>query len=565
VAVNGSLSVTPASTRNYRLTATNAAGSVTQDVTVTVTPAASIQSFTASPSTITPGNGTNLTWTATGTSATITNLTSGGTFSVPVSGSTSDTPTVTTTYRLTVTNSCGTVTQDVTVTVNPSPSIISFTATPTPICSAQSSTLKWTATGGNSAIITGAGLPGSPVSVNPNSGTLVVNPTTTTTYTLTVTNTNDSNPDTNSAGKSVTVTVSPTGATPTFTSATATPSTVAQGGSSTLAWVTGSTTSVDVIDLSTNTTLVSGKPASSNFVVTPASTRTYRILAHNGACASAFRDLTVTVTVTGNVLLGPQGQPAAVGPTSNNDDYTNLTMSVGVAVPQGGVTTASQAVTFVNTVQNGASASDNISLTLQTTPGAAFASAYQISTDGGTTFQNFVVGTPVTVTVAANSNFDVRVRVTVPAGQPVLTAFPATIRATSGLTSTVWNETIDRVYSGFVSAVKTQAVSNSTGVGAATDPVNGAVITYTLTYTNITSSSGTGNVNLTATNLILTEDGSASPNNWATYTNHVPGSASDSLGGTITGDVAGSTLLRDTIPSLGPGQSGVFSFKRVIK
>ena len=45
---------------------------------------------------------------------------------------------------------------------------------------------------------------------------------------------------------------------------------------------------------------------------------------------------------------------------------------------------------------------------------------------------------------------------------------------------------------------------------------------------------------------------------------HVVG-ASDTQGGMITGDFAGSTSLSDTIARLGPGQSGVFKFRRRIK
>jgi hypothetical protein len=45
----------------------------------------------------------------------------------------------------------------------------------------------------------------------------------------------------------------------------------------------------------------------------------------------------------------------------------------------------------------------------------------------------------------------------------------------------------------------------------------------------------------------------------------VAGQASDTLGGTITGDVAGSNLLTDTVASVNAGQSGVFSFKRLIQ
>ncbi len=90
------------------------------------------------------------------------------------------------------------------------------------------------------------------------------------------------------------------------------------------------------------------------------------------------------------------------------------------------------------------------------------------------------------------------------------------------------------------------------------------MITFAITYTNVSSSGGTNNVTLTATNIVITENGAALPNNWATYTDHVVG-ATDTLGGAIVGDAVGSNLLTDTIASLTAGQSGVFTFRRQIK
>ena len=78
-------------------------------------------------------------------------------------------------------------------------------------------------------------------------------------------------------------------------------------------------------------------------------------------------------------------------------------------------------------------------------------------------------------------------------------------------------------------------------------------------------SGGTGNVTLTVNSLVITEDGSAAPNNWASTTDQVVGSAVDSSGGTIAGDSAGSSVLTDTVSTLAPGASGTFVFKRRIK
>src|SRR6266545_1020611 len=156
-----------------------------------------ISSFTASPSSITSGNPSVLSWSVTG--ATGLRLDPGN---VNVTGLTSKsvTPTATTTYVLTATNSAGAAARSVTVTVTnttppPLPTISSFTASPGSITSGQSSVLSWSVTGATSlrldpGNITVTGLTSKPVT-----------PTATTTYVLTATN---------SAGavtRSVTVTV----------------------------------------------------------------------------------------------------------------------------------------------------------------------------------------------------------------------------------------------------------------------------------------------------------------------------------------------------------------------
>lgn len=264
----------------------------------------------------------------------------------------------------------------------------------------------------------------------------------------------------------------------------------------------------------------------------------------------------------GNVLIGPQGAPNANGPTGNNDDYTNRSVFTGIAgVPPGGTTTASGVIVFTNTVQNTGNANDTYTLTAPTVPSGY---TVEISTNNGSSWTTVSGGGSTTISIAFGAMADIQVRVTAPSGQTVLTGFETVIRAVSGLTSTNRNDTIDRLYTGYVRMVKAFTVNNTTGVGAATDAVPGAEITYTISYQNISSSGGTGNSTLTASNVLITENGSVAPNNWASFTNHVVG-ATDTLGGTITGDALNSTVLTDLIPTLAPGQNGVFTFKRVIR
>ncbi len=132
------VSVTPAATTTYTLTVTPSSGSaVTQVVTVTVTPAASIASFAATPSAILLGGSASLT----GVFTNGTGMVTPGNLAVTSGVAISVTPSATTTYTLTVTPATGSaVTQTATVTVNP-PAPTALTAT----AGNQEVTLSWPA------------------------------------------------------------------------------------------------------------------------------------------------------------------------------------------------------------------------------------------------------------------------------------------------------------------------------------------------------------------------------------------------------------------------------------
>ena len=265
-----------------------------------------------------------------------------------------------------------------------------------------------------------------------------------------------------------------------------------------------------------------------------------------------------TLIQTGSVLLGPSGAPAAVGPTDNNDDYTNKSTNPGNIAP-GGFTTAAVPLVFTNTLQNTGNANDTYTLDAPVVP-AGF--LVEISTNGGTSYTDVSSGGSTSLAVGFGASANILVRVTVPIGKLVLTAFSTTVRATSTVTPAANNKTIDRSYTGFIQLTKTFSVANGTGVGGATDAVPGAVITYNVTYTNISSSNGDANcVKLTASNLVVTEDGLAGTNNWGTFTTHVA-PATDSGSGVVV--VVSATKYTDTVASVAPGASGVFTFKRSI-
>ncbi len=270
--------VSPTATTTYTLTATNAVGSVTATATVTVNPAPqppTISSFIATPSSLTVGQSSTLSWAVSG--ATSLSINNGvGT----VTGTTrAVSPTATTTYTLTATNATGSVTATATVTVNPapqSPTITSFTATPPTLTVGQSSTLSWTVLGATS------------LSIDSGVGTVtgtstVVSPGATTTYTLTATNA------TGSVTATATVTVNPAPQPPTISSFIATPSTIIVGQSSTLSWAVSGATSLSIDNGVGDVTGTTSK------IVSPTGTTTYTLTATNTA-GSVTSTATVTVT-----------------------------------------------------------------------------------------------------------------------------------------------------------------------------------------------------------------------------------------------------------------------------
>ena len=264
--------------------------------------------------------------------------------------------------------------------------------------------------------------------------------------------------------------------------------------------------------------------------------------------------------LVGAVLVGPSGAANATGPTDQNDDYSNKSVNTGIAgVAPGGATTASGQLVYINTIQNTGNSSDTFTIDAPTVP-AGF--TVEVSTDGGASYTTVSGGGSVSLAMAFGASANINVRISAPAGQTVLTGYDTIIRVTSTITPAAFNRTIDRLYTGFVRLDKAYSVSNSTGVGAATDPVPGAIITYTITYTNVSSSNGDANcVKLTASNLVITEDGTIVPNNWgATTTNS--GSPSDSGSGTVV--TVSATKYTDTIASLAAGGSAAFIFKRSI-
>ena len=145
----------------------------------------------------------------------------------------------------------------------------------------------------------------------------------------------------------------------------------------------------------------------------------------------------------------------------------------------------------------------------------------------------------------------------------------------------------DRVYTGFLDLLKESRVLPGTGpaLSVAGDasfsttpkrPAPGNILEYRITYRNIsTPNSGSGNLVLNASNIVITEDGTAGTNNWATTTLNVPSTAADSTPGSVITffNGAASAFTTDTlitrylnsVPTLAPSLSGIFGFQRQVK
>ena len=209
----------PTANTTYRLTASNADGTVTSTVSVRVRPV--IDSFRARPATIQAGQSSTLSWVVLGAnSVTLDGSPVGSTDSRSV------TPDRTTTYTLIATSPHGADTATVRVTVTsepePEPHIVSFSASPGVVDAGEQARLSWDVLYADELRIDqGVGEVTGQTSI-------VVNPTGNTLYTLTASN------DVGTVTDTVSVWVRPV-----IRSFTASPGTITAGDTSALSWGRG--------------------------------------------------------------------------------------------------------------------------------------------------------------------------------------------------------------------------------------------------------------------------------------------------------------------------------------
>ena len=342
VALNGSQVVSPTTSTTYRITAHSSTGATDWgQVLITVTSSAPTAGISASPTSIASGGSSTLTWTSTNAVSATLNGTS-----VAVNGSQSVSPTATTTYTFIAKSSSGaTATAQATVTVGSTGPTAGISASPTSIASGGSSTLTWTSTNAVSATLNGAS-----VAVN---GSQSVSPTTTTTYTFVSKSSSGA-----TASAQATVTVGSSG--PPAAGISASPTSIASGGSSTLTWTTSNAASAD---LNGTTVALNGSQT-----VSPTTSATYRITAHSSTGATDWGQVTVTVTTAGisaNPASIPSGGSSTLTWTSTNAASATLNgASVAVNGSQTVSPTSTTTYNFVATGSSGTTASAQATITV---------------------------------------------------------------------------------------------------------------------------------------------------------------------------------------------------------
>ena len=343
---------------------------------------------------------------------------------------------------------------------------------------------------------------------------------------------------------------------------------------------------------------------------------------NNTGTGPGGEDNVYTVAAAGTILNGPNGQPGAVGPTNNNDDFTNKSTTVPANIAPGS-TIDPNSVTFLNTINNPTTGSlSNILLvpdSVNFTPGTGevlpptgttvtitYGAQTAVYTYNGTNFI-FTSGSAITIpTLTAGTSANYSVAIDLPAGTPLSTdtgnGFTVPIYAFQDVNGNgrpdlaaaepTQNRSLDRVYTGFLKVVKdarildtdgTTVVENYTQTPTAANLRVGRFIEYRITYTNVSIAPvGAGNVTLNAGNVVITEDGTTGTNTWAKDndangiidTSNVVGSTTAQFG-TIayspSGDQTGTTPATDVTRytntlgiSIQPGASGTFVFRRKI-
>ena len=432
-----SLTVSPAATTTYTLTATNSGGTVTQTALVTVaSPAPTIPAFTANPPTIPLGASTTLAWSVSGATEISIAASAGASPGVVTGTSYTLSPTVNTTYTLTAKNSVGSVSRTAAVTVKPpAPTIGSFTATPSTINAGQTSALSWSVNGATSLSIV-ADVGNGPGAVT---GTSVnVSPTATTNYTLIASN------DSGSVSASAKVAVNDPA--PVIRSFASIPNTINSGDSATIIWsVEGAATLT--VTASTGPSPGALHGASGSITVSPVVSTDYTLTATSpgGVVSHSLTEIVVKAAP-------PPPVPVISGFGANP-----------ATIARGSSTTLSWSVTGADSI--------SIAADVGGSPGAVTGTSVNVSPTDTTTYTLTATNSFGAVTKTAT------VTVTGPTAPNIgsFTASPSFIQA-GGSSLLSWS------VSGADSVSISPAIGAVTGTSMTVSPT--ATTTYTLSATN---------------------------------------------------------------------------------
>ena len=234
-----------------------------------------IGSFTASPEAVATGASVQLAWSVTGATKLVIDNAIGD-----VTGKTSTNATISadTTFTLTASNEgdpAGVSKQVAVKVVNPPAIIRAFNASPAQVAAGTPVTLSWSVVNAATVSIDGQVVTGA---------SKVVNPAATTVYTLSATG------QAGTAAPAPVTTAARVASAPTVSAFSATPSTVTQGQTATLAW----TASPDALGFAIDNG-VGPVGLQKQAVVRPAQTTTYRLTASGPLGTAATRTATVTV------------------------------------------------------------------------------------------------------------------------------------------------------------------------------------------------------------------------------------------------------------------------------
>lgn len=296
--LSGSVTVNPSASTVYTLSAGRASCSTaTRPVSVQVAGSSpTIQSFSATPSAIRPGDAAVISYSIVGAASATIN----GSPVDPTSGSFSVSPNVTTDYVLVAQGggcSPQSSTQTVRVTVQacPQPSIDQFTASPPSVTAGSTSTLLWSVSSLESGATVNISGPGVNVNVGASGSMSVTPPAAPGVYSYVITAVNPCDP---SFSVQQTTTVQVTACPPPqIASFTANPPSVTQGagGFVRLAWQTNDTSGTGVT-VSISPGVGGGLPGTGSVDISvPAATTTYTLTATSGCGASAQAQVTVSV------------------------------------------------------------------------------------------------------------------------------------------------------------------------------------------------------------------------------------------------------------------------------